>query len=124
MMDAAETLTVVSAAAIDVKPGSSSHAAPINLKSKLVPVAILGSSSFDVADVVVSSLEFGPDGAGELHRTGHYEDVNGDGITDLVAHFGTAASGFSVGDTHACLTAETVDGLRIGDCDSVRISAP
>ena len=43
-------------------------------------MAILGSNSFDVADVDVMTLAFGPSGASFVHSHGpHFEDVNGNG---------------------------------------------
>lgn len=47
---------------MDVKPGSDTK--PIHLMSRgVIPVAILGSDTFDVAYVDVITLAFGPDGA-------------------------------------------------------------
>lgn len=105
---------------LDVKPGSSTN--PINTKSTgVVPVAILGSSDFDVNDVVVGSLRFGPGGATEAHDKGHYEDVNEDGITDLVLHFDTQACGFTAGDTSAEITGEVSDGTPLVGSDVVTV---
>jgi hypothetical protein len=61
----------------------------INPSSRgIIPVAILGSGTFDVDNVDVMTLAFGPSGAGTVAKTGiHLEDVNDDDLTDLVARY-------------------------------------
>jgi len=104
---------------IDIKPGSDPNS--INTKSKgLVPVAILGSDTFDVLDVDVTTLAFGPDGATPVHN-GHLEDVNDDGFTDLVTHYKQKETGLASGDTEACITGLLLDATPIDACDSVKI---
>ena len=95
---------------IDIRPGSDVN--PINLKSNgVIPVAILGSDTFDVMTVDVTTLEFGPGHASPAHETLHpYEDVNEDGILDLVAHFRTQGTGITADDTNAYLTGALLDG--------------
>jgi len=105
---------------LDIKPGSDRNAIPLADRS-VIPVAILGSETFDVADVDATTLRFGPGGAPLAHLHGpHFADVNGDGVTDLLAHFRVEDTGIAFGDRMACLTGETLDGQRFKGCDSIR----
>jgi len=104
---------------IDIKPGSDPNA--INTKSMgVVPVAILGSETFDAAEVDVTTLTFGPAGASPTHG-GHLEDVNSDGFTDLVSHYRQKETGLAQGDMQACINGQTNGGEPIFGCDSVFI---
>lgn len=90
---------------IDIIPGSDVN--PVNLRSKgVIPVAVLGSGAIEVGDIEIASLSFGSGGALMAHG-GHIEDVNDDGIDDLVAHFRTADTGLESGDSSGCLTWST-----------------
>jgi len=111
---------VVMAVHIDIRPGSDLN--PVNPMSRgVIPVAILGSDTFDVADVDVTTLAFGPNGAGLAHQNGpHVKDADNDGLDDLLAHFLTAESGIAFGDEEACLTGETLDGTPFEGCDTIR----
>ena len=100
---------------IEVKPGDANPA--INSQSNgTIPVAILASSTFDpVAQVDTASLKFGHSGTENslAFCNPNGEDVNGDGLPDLVCHFNTPACGFLVGDTQATLTGRTLAGNPI-----------
>jgi O-glycosyl hydrolase len=87
----------------------------------VIPVAILGESEFDVGEIDLATLEFGPGGAQPAHRKGgHPGDVNEDGIIDLVSHFNVREVSLDVGDELACATGYTFDGRAFEGCDAIR----
>ena len=89
-------------------------------------VAILGSDTFDVADIDVTTLTFGSGGATPAHNltdsftyNDHLQDVNLDGYMDLMTHYRNRDTGIFCGDESATLTGETIDGQPIQGSDSV-----
>ena len=112
---------------IDIKPGSLIN--PVNPRNRgVIPVALLGSESFDVTIVDPTSLAFGPLGAETAHdlsKTGtysdHLQDVNFDGVMDLVTHYRTQATGLDCGDQTSLMTliGRTFDGQEIEGSDRV-----
>ena len=108
---------------IEIKPGSG--AAPISPKSEgKVPVAILSTADFSApADVDRGSLTFARTGDEQaLASCGDVaQDVNGDGLLDLVCHFNMQQTGFRTGDTEEILRGRTVGGRAIEGRDKVRI---
>ena len=90
-------------------------------RAGVIPVAILGESEFDVAEIDRTTLAFGPGGATPTHRSGgHSGDVNEDGVTDLVSHFAVEEVGLDVGDESVCATGNTFDGRAFEGCDAIR----
>ena len=135
------TITVI---VIDIKPWSDPNS--INTKSKgVVPVAILGSDTFDVTTVNVSTLMFGPAEATPAHNLTdpavyadhlvqpwlvnpldppaewYYYTANEDDYVDLVMHFRQRDTGLLPGATVACLNGTIIDGPSFTACDSVLV---
>jgi len=113
---------------IDIKPGS--HPNAINLGSHgLTPVAILSSEQFDATTVDPDTVELAGAGVevrGKSNKfLAHAEDVNGDGLVDLVVQVATAnLEPESLQDGFATLTAKTYDGQTIEGTDEVIIVPP
>lgn len=107
-------------ASVDIKPGSYPNS--INLDSNgVIPVSILSTSDFDATNIDPLTVKFGSGGATEAHGMGHIEDVNADGLLDMVLHFNTAETGIQAGETSVSLTGKTFDGKNIIGSDSIRI---
>jgi len=116
---------------IDIKPGSFPNS--INPESRgKIPVAILSSPGFDATSQVnPSTLTFGRtgneqslafcQGSRDDDDDEQFEDVNGDGLPDLVCHFLTRMAVFQAGDTEGILRGQLLDGSLIEGTDSVRI---
>ena len=108
---------------IDIKPGSDPNS--VNPMSRgVIPVAILGSDTFDVLDVDVTTLAFGPDAAAPLFTFRRLWDVNRDGSKDLLSIYRTQEAGIAIGADEACVTGETVDGDPFDGCDTIQTVPP
>ena len=105
---------------VDIKPGSTLN--PINCTqgSTLIPVAVLGSATFDAATIDAASVHFGPGGATEVHGRAHLEDVNGDGRIDAVFHFRFGDTGLTCSDTSATLRGQA-GGQSFAGSDTLRM---
>jgi hypothetical protein len=97
---------------IDIKPGHGDSPVPINPKSKgKIPVALLGSRDFRVSEVNVTSLTFGYTGdEASLSKCSGREDVNDDGVPDMVCHFENQLAAFSPTSEEAILKGRLDDG--------------
>jgi hypothetical protein len=100
----------------------------INPRSRgVAPVAVLGSEAFDVSEIDVATLRFGPSEAPTKHDltdpwtyNEHLRDVNLDGFPDLVAHFPTQDTGIACGDGRVRLAARLSDGSQVYGTVSIR----
>ena len=121
-------IAAVKSVDIDIKPGSYPNA--INLGSQgVIPVAILSSSSFDATTVDPDTVALG--GAsitvrGKANKfMAHEEDVNSDGLPDLVCQVETENLNPGVSLTgYAVLTGTTFRGQPIQGKDKITIVPP
>ena len=109
---------------IDIKPGSDPNCFSNDGKG-VIPVAILGSADFDATTVDPATVELGGLGVKVAGKSGkllaHTEDVNGDGLLDLVVQIRDVDGAFLLGDTSATLTGNLFDGTHIHADDSICI---
>jgi hypothetical protein len=106
---------------IDIKPGSSPNCININSKG-VIPVAILGSESLDVANIDQASLDFGGLEVRERGNGRHscgVEDVNSDGFSDLVCHFEDDESSWISDGTSATLSGMLLDETVVSGTDAI-----
>ncbi len=83
----------------------------INPASKgVTPVHILSSNEFDATAVDPTTVLFGPGGweAEPVHYA--HEDVNNDGLLDMVLQFDTQETGIQAGDSSATITGRSFFG--------------
>jgi hypothetical protein len=116
---------LVTPADISIKPGAAPPV-PINVQGNgngTTPVAILSTASFNAPAIVdITSLTFGRTGDEDslAFCNPGGEDVNGDGLADLVCHFRTRLAGFESGDTVAFLKGRTSQGGPIFGQEAIR----
>ena len=92
---------------IDIKPGSDPNCFNNN-GTGVIPVAILGSSDFDVLQVDAATVQLASlqvKAVGKSNKLlASYEDVNGDGFLDMVAKIEDEDGVFEIGEVDAILT--------------------
>jgi hypothetical protein len=104
---------------IDVMPHSEENRVDPLRKAPL-PVAILGSDGFDVANIDRTTLAFGPAGAEPFGRRGGFVwDVNHDERPDLLSLYRMQESGIEIGQTEACVQGLTSAGVPFYGCDVI-----
>ena len=108
---------------IDIKPDSAENT--VNLGSRgVLPVAILSSPFFDATEVDPASVTLGSAGI-RLRGKGYLanaEDVNGDGLADLVIQVETEALALAGTSETAQLTGMTFSGTPIAGSDIIRVA--
>jgi hypothetical protein len=122
---------------IDIKPGTFPNPVNCTAINEVIPVAILSTSNFDATTIDAATVRFGKTGAeaAETHKDRfgnakrHVEDVNTDGLPDLVFHFRGGDTGFNCGnitgesfaELPARLTGKTKNGTAIAGEDLIRL---
>jgi hypothetical protein len=104
---------------IDIKPRSARNfISPFQRHPTFV--VVFGSEAFDVDEVETDSLAMGPNLAPSKYARVNMKDVNKDGFSDLVVAFRTRELGIAFGDTEACLSGATFDGVGFEGCDEIK----
>ena len=105
---------------IEIKPGSNKN--QINLNGKgVIPVAILSTESFDATTLDVTSLQLGPGQATETHNKRHVEDIDEDGLADVMLHFRVQDIMIDANTTELILTGTTSDGISVKGSGEVTV---
>jgi hypothetical protein len=103
---------------IDILPGNPDNV--IHLQpNRMITVAVLSDGQFDARNVDPTTVVFGPARALEAHGRGHWEDVNGDGLIDLMLHFRCGETGIKDGDTTVMLYGWLNTGEPIAGSDGI-----
>ncbi|MCH8275495.1 MAG: PD40 domain-containing protein [Armatimonadetes bacterium] len=108
---------------IDIKPGSFPNS--INLGSNgTVAVAIFSTETFDATEIDPVTVTLAGSSVrlrGRGMPQASFEDINGDGLLDLVVHVVTDALELTGEDVEAILEGRLYDGTLIRGSDTVRI---
>ena len=110
---------------IDIKPGSDPNAFN-NDGNGVIPVAILGSETFDVSLIIPTSVTLEGMALKTVGKAEkalyHYEDVNGDGFEDLVVQIQDEDGVFEPGEGVASVTGLLLDGRSFTGSDSIKVT--
>ena len=103
--------------------GARRWSVPINPNAMgTIPVAILSSPAFDATTQVNrTSVTFGHTGNEQslAFCNPGGQDVNGDGLPDLVCHFDSGKTNFVAGDTRGFLQGVAVSGVAMLGSESI-----
>jgi hypothetical protein len=109
---------LINIAPIDIKPDS--DPASINPRSNgVIPVAILSTATFDARQVDPTKVTFGPTGLEAKPVHSAIEDVNGDGLPDMILQFETQHTGIVCGQNFALMYIVTLSDQRFLGFDSI-----
>lgn len=100
---------------LDIKPGSDPNSINCNDDTLVIPVAILTTADFDATTVDQSTVTFET----ASPQDGHFEDVDGDGDTDLMFHFALGDTNLACESAQGTLSGQTFGGETIAGTDSV-----
>lgn len=110
---------------IDIKPGSDPNAFN-NDGNGVIPVAILGSETFDVGQIIPESITMEGMSLKTVGKADkalyHYEDVNDDGFEDLVVQIQDEDGFFEPGEGVATVTGLLVDGRNFEGSDTIKVT--
>jgi len=106
---------------IDIKPGSDPNCFNVNGHG-VIPVAILGSSSFDVTQIDTASLRFSGLAVRVRGNNGamcQLDYSNDDDALDLVCQFEDDADNWNAGTSEATVEGSLLNGTRFEGTDSI-----
>jgi hypothetical protein len=108
---------------IDIKPYDEPNV--INLKSNgNIPVAIFSTNEFNVDNIDPMTITLAESPI-RIKKNGKpmsaFEDINGDGLLDMIAHIDCANLNLKTADKTAVLKGMTFDGIYIRGEDSVKV---
>jgi hypothetical protein len=110
---------------IEIKPPAAAPV-PMNLRSAgVVPVAILSTTTFDATQVDPATVTLAAAEVQMIGKSDKYscsaEDVNADGLNDLVCQVSTAQFLIQPGQSTAVLHAKTISGQEIQGQETITI---
>jgi hypothetical protein len=108
---------------IDIKPGSDPNSIKLG-DTGSVPVAIFSTVKFDAASIDVSTLQLSSAYVrlvGGRNVLASIEDVNGDGLGDLVVQFDRGLLELTVGEGFGTMTGLTLGVVSVLGTDTVRV---